>query len=78
MSMKLYRPGPEGLEPNPVEVRNWRRRLRSRRWNPAPLTNPELEPTSTRMAVAFWLGLAALTFLLLVVGYGLGIWGPIS
>lgn len=78
MSMKLYRPGPQGLEPNPVEVRNWRRRLRSRRWNPAPLENPEIEPTSSRMAVAFWLGLAALTFVLLIVGYGLGIWGPIS
>ncbi|CAN5180131.1 hypothetical protein BH24CHL7_BH24CHL7_09160 [soil metagenome] len=78
MSMKLYRPGPQGLEPNPVEVRNWRRRLRSRRWNPAPLENPELEPTSSRMAVAFWLGLAGLTFVLLIVGYGLGIWGPIS
>lgn len=78
MNMKLYRPGPEGLEPNPVEVRNWRRRLRSRRWNPAPLSNPEVEPTSSRMAVAFWLGLAALTFVLLLLGYGLGIWGPIS
>ena len=78
MSMKLYRPGPQGLEPNPVEVRNWRRRLRSRRWNPAPLENPELEPTSSRMAVVFWLGLAGLTFVLLIVGYGLGIWRPIS
>lgn len=78
MNMKLYRPGPQGLEPNPVEVRNWRRRLRSRRWNPAPLTNPEVEPTSSRMAVAFWLGLAALTFFVLLVGYGLGIWGPVT
>lgn len=78
MSMKLYRPGPQGLEPNPVEVRNWRRRLRSRRWNPARLENPELEPTSSRMAVVFWLGLAGLTFVLLIVGYGLGIWRPIS
>jgi hypothetical protein len=78
MSMKLYRPGPQGLEPNPVEVRNWRRRLRSRRWNPAPLENPEIKPTSSRMAVAFWLGLAALTFFLLLVGYGFGIWGPVA
>lgn len=78
MNMKLYRPGPTGLEPNPVEVRNWRGRLRSRRWNAAPLTNPEVEPTSTGMAVLFWLGLAGLTFVLLVVGYGLGIWGPVS
>ncbi|HSH21788.1 MAG TPA: hypothetical protein VK992_04110 [Candidatus Caenarcaniphilales bacterium] len=78
MSMKLYRPGPEGLEPNPVEVRNWRRRLRSRRWQAAPLTNPEAAPTSTGMAVLFWLGLAGLTFFVLLVGYGIGFWGPIS
>ena len=30
-------PGPGGLEPNPVQDKDWRRRLRSRRWNPAPL-----------------------------------------
>jgi len=78
MSMKLYRPGPSGLEPNPVELRTWRSRLRSRRWKPATLTNPEMEPTSSRMAVAFWLGLAALTFLTLVVGYGIGFWGPVT
>jgi len=78
MSLKLYRPGPDGLEPNPVEVRTWRSQLRSRRWRPAPLANEELEPTSNRMAVLFWVGLAALTFVLLVVGYGIGFWGPIA
>lgn len=78
MSMKLYRPGPDGLEQNPVELRTWRRRLRSRRWQPAPLSNPEAEPTSSGAAVLFWLGLAALTFVLLIVGYGLGIWGPLA
>lgn len=75
MSLKLYRPGPEGLEPNPVQVHTWRSRLRSRRWNPAPLANPEMEPTSGRLAVAFWLGLGLVTFILLVFGYGLGVWG---
>ncbi len=78
MSLKLYRPGRQGLEPNPVEVRNWRGRLRSRRWKPAPLTNPEMAPTSSRVAVAFWLALAGLTFFTLVLGYGIGFWGPIS
>lgn len=78
MSMKLYRPGPGGLEPNPVELRTWRSRLRSRRWKPAPLSNPELAPTSPRMAVAFWLALALLTFFTLVIGYGIGFWGPIE
>jgi hypothetical protein len=74
MSLKLYRPSPDGLEPNPVELRTWRSRLRSRRWNAAPLSNPELKPTSNRLAVLFWLILAALTFVGLLVGYGLNIW----
>jgi hypothetical protein len=79
MSLKLYRPTPDGqLEPNPVELRTWRSRLRSRRWNPAPLANPELKPTSARLGILFWVGLAALTFILLVLGYGTGFWGPLS
>ena len=78
MSLKLYRPTPAGLEPNPVEQRTWRSRLRSRRWKPAPLANTELEPTSYRVAVLFWVGLAALTFFVLVVGYGTGLWGPVA
>lgn len=78
MSLKLYRPTPDGLEPSPVEHRTWRSRLRSRRWKPAELSNPEQAPTSTRMAVAFWVVLAVLTFVLLVVGYGTGFWGSIS
>ena len=76
MSLKLYRPTPTGLEPNPVEQRTWRSRLVSRRWKPAALDNPEMAPTSNRVAVLFWVGLAALTFVLLVVGYGVGFWGP--
>ncbi len=78
MSLKLYRPGPDGLEPNPVEQRTWRSRLVSRRWQAAPLENPELRPTSPRVAVLFWLTLAAMTFVILIVGYGIGFWGPIS
>ncbi|MDL2334640.1 MAG: hypothetical protein QFC55_01235 [Chloroflexota bacterium] len=78
MSLKLYRPTPTGLEPNPVEQRTWRSRLGSRRWKPAALENPELAPTSSRMAVLFWLVLAAVTFVFLLVGYGTGFWGPIS
>ena len=76
--MKLYRPGPDGLEENPVELRTWRNRLRSRRWKPAPLGNAELQPTSARMAALFWLALAALTFGVIVIGYGIGFWGPTS
>ena len=74
MSLKLYRPTPTGLEPSPVEQRTWRSRLRSRRWNPAPLSNPEMQPTSARLGVLFWVALAALTFVVIVVGYGLNVW----
>jgi hypothetical protein len=74
MSLKLYRPGPDGLEPNPAAQRSWRGRLVSRRWNAAALDNPEQPETSTRMAVLFWVFLAVLTFVLIVVGYGTGFW----
>jgi len=43
-------------------------------YRPGPLENPELNPTSSRMAVAFWLVLATLTFFLIVIGYGTGFW----
>ena len=76
MSLKLYRPTPDGLEPNPVEQRTWRSRLVSRRWKPGALNNTEMGPTSNRLAVLFWIGLATLTFVLIVVGYGTGFWGP--
>lgn len=76
MSLKLYRPGPDGLEPNPVELRTWRSRLVSRRWKPAAFENTDMQPTSNRVAVLFWLSLAVLTFGLILVGYGTGFWGP--
>lgn len=76
MSLKLYRPTPNGLEPNPVSQRTWRSRLVSRRWRPGTLENPELQPTSNRMAVLFWAVLATLTFFLVAIGYGTGFWGP--
>ncbi|MDQ3447690.1 MAG: hypothetical protein M3432_00740 [Chloroflexota bacterium] len=75
MTLKQYRPGPEGLEPSPVETRNWRGRLRSRRWQPAELSNPDVQHVSPVLGVLFFLGLAALTFLVLLLGYGTGFWG---
>jgi hypothetical protein len=82
MSLQLHRPdGKGGLEPRPVREANWRRGLQSRRWGVArrsgqlpEMRNPEMNPTSTALAVAFWIGLGAVTFLLLVVGYGTGFW----
>jgi hypothetical protein len=81
MSLQLHHPdGRGGLEPTPREP-NWRSQLRSPRWGKSrrgghlpELKNPEMNPTSTAMAVLFWLGLAALTFVLLVAGYGAGFW----
>jgi hypothetical protein len=82
MSLQLHRPdGKGGIEPRSVSDTNWRRGLQSRRWGHnrkdgrlPELKNPEMNPTSTWLAVAFWVGLAVLTFVLLVVGYGTGFW----
>lgn len=82
MTLKLHRPdGEGGLEPEPAPDPNWRAQLRSPRWGrglhggrlPA-LQNPEMNPTSKLMSVLFWLGLGALTFVVLVLGYGTGFW----
>jgi hypothetical protein len=82
MSLQLHRPdGKGGIEPRVVPETNWRRSLQSRRWGLnrrdgqlPEMKNPEMEPTSTPMAVLFWLALGALTFVLLVAGYGSGFW----
>jgi hypothetical protein len=81
MSLELHRPdGRGGLEPRPPE-RDWRTMLRSARWGAIlpgqrlpRMRNSEMNPTGVGIAVLFWIGLAALTFLLLVVGYGTGFW----
>ena len=71
----LYRPGPEGgLEAGTPEVKDYREQLRSRRWNAAPLENPEVEKSDPRIAVFALIVLAALTFGVLAVGYGAGLW----
>lgn len=72
----LYRPdGQGGIEAAPPERVDYREQLRSRRWNAAPLENPEVEKTDPRIAVGAILLMAALTLVVLVVGYGVGIWG---
>lgn len=71
----MYRPGPEGgLEAGAPEVEDYRDQLRSRRWNAAPLENPEVEKTDPRIAVFALVVLATVTFIILVVGYGSGLW----
>jgi hypothetical protein len=82
MSLRLHRPdGAGGVEPRPVVDPNWRRQLRSPRWGASlrggalpELKNPEMDPTRSWVSVAFWVGLAVVTFVLLVVGYGSGFW----
>jgi hypothetical protein len=82
MSLQLHRPdGKGGLEPRTVVESDWRRQLRSSRWGAAlekgrlpELRNPEMNPTSVGRSVALWVGLAILTFVALVVGYGTGFW----
>lgn len=71
----MYRPAAEGgLEAAPPEQADYREGLRSRRWNAAPLANPEVERTDPRIAVAAIVALSVLTMLVLVIGYGLRIW----
>jgi hypothetical protein len=82
MSLQLHRPDERGvLRPEPGPPPDYREQLRSPRWGAAlrsgrmpALKNPEMRPTSTLLAVLFWVGLAFATFVLLVLGYGIGIW----
>ncbi len=81
MTLQLHRPdGEGGLEPVPAEA-DWRTQLQSPRWGTSlegerlpALQNPEMNPTSRFRSVLFWLGLAIVTFALLVLGYGTGFW----
>ena len=81
MTLQLHRPdGEGGLEPIPP-ADDWRTQLQSPRWGTSlegdrlpRLGNPEMNPTSRFRSVLFWLGLAIVTFVLLVLGYGTGFW----
>ena len=82
MSLQLHRPDERGvLKPEPGAPPDYREQLRSPRWGAAlrggklpAMKNPEMRPTSQFVAVMFWIGLAVLTFVLLVGGYGIGLW----
>jgi len=72
----LYRPSSEGgLEAATQETGDYRDQLVSRRWNAAPLENPEVDKTEPRLAVLAFVVLAAITLAVLIVGYGSGFWG---
>ena len=82
MSLQLHRPdGKGGLEVRTSPDRDWRTQLQSPRWGKSlrrkrlpTLKNPEMNPTSSWMSALFWVGLAVLTLLILVIGYGTGFW----
>lgn len=82
MSLQLHRPdGKGGLEVRSGTEEDYRSTLRSSRWGAAlkgselpELRNPEMNPTSTARAVAFWLILGLATFTLIVAGYTTGLW----
>jgi hypothetical protein len=82
MTLQLHRPdGEGGLEPRPDADPDWRTELRAARWGtdmrgrrlPA-LRNPEMNPTSRLRSALFWSGLAVVTFVILIAGYGSGFW----
>jgi hypothetical protein len=82
MSLQLHRPdGKGGLEVHPGTEGNYRSTLRSPRWGAAlrggrlpELANPEMNPTSTGRAAAFWLVLGIITFMIVLAGYLSGVW----
>ena len=82
MSLQLHRPdGKGGLEVRTGPGEDYRSTLRSPRWGAAlkggrmpELANPEMNPTSTGRAIAFWLALGLITFAIIVAGYGVGFW----
>lgn len=81
MTLQLHRPdGSGGLVPTPPPSPRsgggdeWRSALKSPRWRAASLRNSEMNPASTAVAVIFWAGLAVLTFVLLLWGYGTQFW----
>ena len=82
MSLQLHHPDEHGvLKPEPGAPPDYREQLRSPRWGAAlgggkmpAMKNPEMRPTSRFVAVMFWVSLAAATFVLLILGYGIGLW----
>ncbi len=75
MTLQLHKPdGEGGLTTRTDAPKDWRTQLRSTRWRPARLANPEMNPTRASVAVVFWLALGVLTFVLLVAGYGSHFW----
>ncbi len=74
MTLQLHRPDGTGGIETVAPKADWSSDLRSPRWNVAKLANPEMNPTSRTRSVLFWGALAAVTFAILLAGYGSGFW----
>ena len=73
MTLQLHPRDDSGEKPV-VEAKSWGTAARSPQWRLAKLPNPEANPTSRIVTVGFWVGLAVLTFVILIAGYGTGFW----
>jgi hypothetical protein len=71
---RLPEPALDGARPASSPSGDYRDDLASRRWDAAPLRNPEVDKTDPRIAVAAIVILSAVTLLILVVGYASGFW----
>jgi len=71
-------PEPSGSRVARRPTGDYRDELRSRRWDAAPLRNPEVEKTDPRIVVAAILLLCVITLVVIVVGYGSGFWSLAS
>jgi hypothetical protein len=75
MTLKLHRPDADGkLSPSPATADDYRTQLRSRRWDPAPLDQNEVDLPDKRLAVLGLVLLSGLTFAAIVAGYAVGLW----
>lgn len=74
MTLQLHRPDGKGRIETVAPKADWSADLRSPRWNVAKLANPEMNPTSRFRSALFWAVLAAVTFAILLAGYGSGFW----
>ena len=82
MTLQLHKPdGKGGLEPRGGVEGDYREQLRNPRWGRAlgggrmpGLKNPEMRPTPVVLSVLLWASLAVATFVIIVLGYGIGFW----
>lgn len=76
MTLKLHRPDADGnLSPSPATAADYRNQLRSRRWDAARLEQNEVDLPDKRLAALGIAILSGITFVILIIGYGLGHWG---